>query len=68
MMKNFPSSYYFKLIYNINYIFKIMRKTYQVNLINVTKFHNQLVSHIIYQQNQKKKKKKKKQNLILKRL
>jgi hypothetical protein len=48
MMKNFSSSYYFKLIY------KIMRKTYQVNLINVTKFHNQLVSHIIYQQNQKK--------------
>ena len=47
MMKNFSSSYYFKLIY------KIMRKTYQVNLINVTKFHNQLVSHIIYQQNQK---------------
>lgn len=51
MMKNFSSSYYFKLIY------KIMRKTYQVNLINVTKFHNQLVSHIIYQQNQKKRSK-----------
>jgi len=33
-----------------------MRKTYQVNLINVTKFYNQLVSHIIYQQNNKKKK------------
>lgn len=35
-----------------------MRKTYQVNLINVTKFYNQLVSHIIYQQNNKKKRSK----------